>query len=338
MFLAALDAVRSAHYEPGFNLKVIMDFEEELGSPQIAEAVKRYQKQLSADLLIIFDGPRHITNRPTMTFGARGISTITLTVYGPRLPQHSGHYGNYAPNPALRLSKLLASMKDDTGRVTIPGFYDGIELNSETRQILSMVPDDEEMIRRSLGIAEIDRVGSTYQEAIQYPSLNIRGLGAGWIGDEVRTVIPANATAEIDVRTVVESDPQKLIQLIKDHVVQQGYHLSEGEPTEEERKRFSKIASFEGRVEYQAFRTPFQSEAGLWLERALIRAFGWTPVKIRTSGGSIPISPFVNTLGIPAITIPTVNRDNNQHSPNENLRVGNYYEGVKTFIAILTEP
>lgn len=337
MFLAALDAAADERIEPNYNLKIIMDFEEELGSPQLPAAVEKYRETLAADMLIIFDGPRHITNQPTLTFGARGIATVTLTVYGPRAPQHSGHYGNYAPNPAVRLAQLIASMKDEGGRVTIPGFYDGIQLDDKTRKILAQVPDDEQEIMRSIGIAKTDKVGKNYQEAIQYPSLNIRGLNSGWVGGKVRTIIPATATAEIDIRLVPECDPERLIRLVRVHIEQQGYVLLDREPSEEERSQHDRMAFFRSRISYQAFRTDFDSEVGLWLDAALTRAFGRPPVKIRNSGGSIPISPFVNTLGIPAVTVPTVNRDNNQHSPNENIRLGNYFEGVRTFLAILSE-
>jgi len=337
MFLAALDAAADNKIQPNYNLKIIMDFEEELGSPHLPDAVTKFQKELAADMLIIFDGPRHISNQPTLTFGARGIATVTLTVYGPRVPQHSGHYGNYAPNPAVRLAQLIASMKDEGGRVTIPGFYDGIRLDEKTRKILAQVPDDEEEIKRSIGIVETDKVGGNYQESIQYPSLNVRGISSGWIGSKVRTIIPATATAEIDIRLVLESDPERLIRLVREHIESKGYQLFEQEPTEEERLRYPKMAFFRSKISYQSFRTDFDSEVGLWLDKALHRAFGQTPIKIRNSGGSIPISPFVNTLGIPAVTVPTVNRDNNQHSPNENIRLGNYFEGVRTFLAILSE-
>jgi len=337
MFLAALDAAASKKIIPNYNIKVIMDFEEELGSPRLPDAVTRNADILNADMLIIFDGPRHISNKPTLTFGARGIATITLTTYGPNVPQHSGHFGNYAPNPALRLSKLLAAMKDDDGRVTIPGFYDGISIDPETEKILRNVPDKEDEIKKRLQIVSADKVGSYYQEAIQYPSLNIRGMQSGWIDEKVRTIIPGWARAELDVRLVLESDPERLIRLVKDHVATQGYYITDTEPTEQERLTHDKIATFTSEISYQSFRTDFDSEVGLWLTSALKTAFGEDPIRIRMSGGSIPISPFVTTLNIPAVTVPTVNRDNNQHSPNENLRIGNYREGVKTMIAILRE-
>lgn len=337
MFLAALDAAAEEKIEPNYNIKVIMDFEEEMGSPRLTEAVTKNAELLKADMLIIYDGPRHITNKPTLTFGARGIATITLTTYGPAVPQHSGHFGNYVPNPALRLSKLLASMKDDEGRVTIPGFYDGINIDSNTEKILKAVPDDEAQIKKRLQIKESDKVGNYYQESIQYPSLNIRGMQSGWIDEKVRTIIPGWARAEIDVRLVLESDPERLLHLIKDHISAQGYFVIDKEATEQERLTHTKIATFTSEISYQSFRTDFDSEVGLWLRKALKNAFGEEPIMIRMSGGSIPISPFVTTLGIPAVTVPTVNRDNNQHSPNENIRLGNYREGIKTMIAILKE-
>lgn len=339
MFLAALDACEREGFRIPYNLKVIMDFEEELGSPRLPAAVEKYREDLAADALIIFDGPRHATNRPSLYFGARGIATVTLQVFGPRVPQHSGHYGNYSPNPAMRLAQLLASMKDDEGRVTIPGFYDGVVLDEAAKKILAQVPDDEDEIRQRLGIAEPEGLAPNYQESIQYPSLNVRGLQSAWVGAEVRTVIPASAIAEIDVRLVKAVDPERLISLIRKHIEDQGYHLLENrEPTDEERRRHPRLVSFFSEISYQAFQTDEQGETAQWLRRALTRGFNEEPVNIRLMGGSIPISPFVNTLGVPAVGVPGVQLDNNQHSPNENLRVGNYIDGIRTYLAVLTEP
>ena len=337
MFLTAMDIAEKEGIRPNYNLKIIMDFEEEMGSPNLPMAVAQNAELLKADMLIIFDGPRHITNRPTLTFGARGIATVQLTTYGPFLAQHSGHFGNYAPNPALRLSKLLASMKDDDGRVLIPGFYDGVTISPEVERILKNVPDNEAQIKNRLQIAETDKVGGYYQEAIQYPSLNIRGMQSGWINEKVRTIIPGWARAEIDIRLVKETDPERLISLVRNHIQDQGYLVLDSIPRRGLRLTHGKIATFTYEISYQSFRTDFDSDVGLWLRRALKNAFGEEPIMIRMSGGSIPISPFVNTLGIPAVTVPTVNRDNNQHSPNENIRLGNYREGIKTMVAILNE-
>ncbi|MFK7932719.1 MAG: M20/M25/M40 family metallo-hydrolase [Saprospiraceae bacterium] len=337
MFLTAMDALEELKESPNFNIKIILDFEEELGSPHLPQAVTKFKAALSADMLVIFDGPRHLSNEPTLTFGARGIAKATLVTHGPRFPQHSGHYGNYIPNPALQLAQLLASMKDEDGRVLIDGYYDGIELDEDTKKILSAVPDDGKLIRSKIGVAGADKVAPTYQESMQYPSLNIRGLRSAWVGSEVRTIIPASATAEIDVRLVLESNPERLLKLIYQHIENQGFKILDHAPDSRERLQYKKIVQWDSKVSYQAFRTDFNSEVGLWLDRAMRRAHGKAPVKVRTFGGSIPISPFVTTLGIDAVIVPTVNPDNNQHSPNENIRVGNYIDGIKSMMAILSE-
>ena len=336
-FLSALDAMEKGGFQPGFNLKVIVDTEEEMGSPHLPQAVQRFRQRLAADMMVILDGPPHYSNRPTLKFGARGIATFTLTVYGARTPQHSGHYGNYLPNPALRLARILASMKDEQGRVVIAGFYEGLELTPQVKRVLARVPDDEADIQRRLGVAARDSVGDNLQEAVQYPSLNIRGLSSGWVGEQARTIVPATATAEVDVRLVKESDPERLLRLVRQHIQGLGYYLTEGEPSEEERLAQAKIASFTSVISYPAFRTEFDSLPGRWLNGALTRLYGHEPIKIRTSGGSIPIAPFVETLGVPAVSLPTVNPDNNQHSPNENLRLGNFLEGIKLILAFLSE-
>ena len=337
-FLIALDIMDEQNLEPNYNIKVIMDMEEEMGSPNLPNAVKKYRKKLKADRLVILDGPRHPSNEPTLTFGARGIATIQLKVHGPKYPQHSGHYGNYVPNPAIRLSQIIASMKNQDGIVTIDGFYDGIEISDKARKIMAQVPDDENEIRRSIGISEIDKVADNYQESIQYPSLNVRGLKSGWVEKEVRTIIPSFALAEIDVRLVKETDPNRLIGLIKEHIQKQGYHITKKDPSDEERMKYGKLITFKSKISYTAFRTPIDSPIGDWLSSAIRNGFEMEPIIKRTSGGSVPISPFVNTLGVPAVTVPTVNPDNNQHSPNENIRVGNLIESVRTHLAILAQP
>jgi acetylornithine deacetylase/succinyl-diaminopimelate desuccinylase-like protein len=337
-FLIALDIMDEQNLEPNYNIKVIMDMEEEMGSPNLPNAVKKYRKKLKADRLVILDGPRHPSNEPTLTFGARGIATIQLKVHGPKYPQHSGHYGNYVPNPAIRLSQIIASMKNQDGVVTINGFYDGIEISDKARKIMAQVPDDENEIRRSIGISEIDKVADNYQESIQYPSLNVRGLKSGWVEKEVRTIIPSFALAEIDVRLVKETDPNRLIGLIKEHIQKQGYHIIKKDPSDVERMKYGRLITFKSKISYTAFRTPIDSPIGDWLSSAIRNGFEMEPIIKRTSGGSVPISPFVNTLGVPAVTVPTVNPDNNQHSPNENIRVGNLIESVRTHLAILAQP
>ena len=336
MFLAAWDALAEMKKLPDYRIKIVIDFEEEQGSPSLPEAVTLHRDKLTADAMLIFDGPRHVSNLPTLTFGARGISTVTLESFGPKLAQHSGHYGNYAPNPALMLAKALASMKDERGRVLIKGFYDNVNISAAEKAILDAVPDDEQAIKERLGFATADAVGRTYQESIQYPSLNIRGLRSAWVGDEARTIVPATALAEIDIRLVPEVNPERLINLVRAHLETQGFLVLDREPTQEERMAHSKIIRMQSSISYQAFITPFDAEVSVWLSNIMKKTFSEPLVSVRMSGGSIPISPFVDGLGIDAVTIPTVNADNNQHSPNENLRAQNLKDGLRTLIAVLS--
>ncbi len=339
MLLAALDMMQKENVQSPYHLKVILDSEEEIGAPHLAEMVKTHKGKLGADFLMVMDGGRHLSNEPTLTYGCRGIASITLTTYGPKISQHSGHYGNYAPNPALRMAQLLASMKDEDGRVTIPGYYDGITIDASARKILAAVPDDPELIRQKLVFTQPDKVGANYQESLQYPSLNIRGLVSANIGEKANTIVPDEATAEIDIRLVPESSPERLISLVKKHIEGKGYVILNRKPTDAERLKYPKIVTL---LEREARMLPFRTDFGIypdrWLTAVIIRTFGKEPIKIRMTGGSVPIVPFLRELNLPAIHVPMVNSDNNQHAANENLRLGNYVEGIKTWMAILTQP
>lgn len=336
-FLTAIDALDAAAIVPAFDLKVIIDTEEELGSPRLPALVAAHRERLSADLLLIFDGPPHASGKPTVAFGARGIMTATLTSWGPRRPQHSGHYGNWVPNPAFSLARLLASMKDANGRVLVDGWYDGIDIDEATRARLADVPDDEAELQQALGYASPDAVAGTLQEALQYPSLNLRGLRSAWVGNEARTIIPATAVAELDIRLVAESDPDRLLGLLRRHIGSQGYVLLEGPPDAAARARHRDLVTLQHEFSYAAFRSDFDAAAGRLARAGMRHLYGHEPILIRTMGGSIPISPFVETLGIPAASVPTVNIDNNQHSPNENIRLGDFIEGISILISVLSQ-
>ena len=334
--LGALDALDAAGIAVTSNLKVILDGEEEAGSPNLVPAIARYGSRLAADSMLILDGPLHQSGRPTVSFGARGILTLELTVYGPRAPLHSGHYGNWAPNPAVRLAQLIASMKDEGGRVTIPGFYDGIDFTAEERRALAAVPDDLPGLMASLGFAEADQVGDTLQEAIQFPSLNVRGLSSAWVGGEARTIVPATATAAIDVRLVAETPAEAMFVRVRDFIEGEGWLLLDREPTDAEREEHPRLLRLTRGSGTNAFRTPLDHPVAARLTSSLTEIWGQEPVRKRTSGGTVPIAPFVEALGIPALMVPTVNHDNNQHSPNENLRLGHFFRSIVSIAAILT--
>ncbi len=335
--MAAIDALDHAGTSFTSNVKVILDGEEEAGSPSLVPAIQRYREKLQADLMLILDGPIHPSNRPTLVYGARGNLTVNLTVYGPKFSLHSGHYGNWVPNPGMRLAQLLASMKDDRGRVVIAGFYDGIRLTPQDRRILQAVPDDEASLLKLFGVSEPDLVGESLQEALQYPSLNIRGLESAYVGEQARTIIPDHATAALDVRLVKETDGEALLAKIRAHVEAQGFHVVDADPDDETRARYPKIARLESpRAEgTSAYRTEMDDPQARALADGLARILGEEPVRIRTSGGTVPIAPFIEALGFPAVSVPTVNFDNNQHGENENVRLGHFFRSIEILAATL---
>lgn len=336
MMLAAFDALKASGMEPGINVKVLLDSEEEKGSPTIDRVATEHKALLRADGIVIHDGPMHASAKPTLVFGNRGNTTVTLTVYGPKSPLHSGHYGNYVPNPAQRLASLLASMKDDEGRVTIAGYYDRVKLTEAERKILAEVDDNEAALKKRVGIAKPESVGRNYQEALQYPSLNIRGLAAAAIGDKAANIVPSKAIAELDLRTTPEAGPEFLFGLIEAHIKSKGWYLAKGEPSDAERAAHDKIASLSLGRGSRAARTPIDSPLGVWASGVLAAGNGnAAPVRIRMMGGSVPTDKLVDALEIPFVIVPLVNGDNNQHSYDENLRIGNYLDGVGTFTRLL---
>ena len=339
MFLTAVDLLQATGESPAFNIKVLLDGEEEIGSPSLAAMVASQPEAFTADALVVLDGPSHASGRSTLVFGNRGITRVTLTVFGAKSPLHSGHYGNYAPNPAV-LAALIATFKDDDGRVLVPGFYAGVELSDADRTMLAAVDDDENALLRRIGIARPESVGSNYQEALQYPSLNIRGLAAAGVGAQAANVIPSEAIAEIDMRTTPATDGRRLFDLLRQHIELQGYQLVEGLPKDEDRVEHDKLARLELISVQAAMRTPIDSPVGDWAREALRSAAaptpGEDPVLIRMMGGTVPTDVLVGALQVPFVLVPTVNADNNQHAHDENLRIGNFVSGTEIIYALLT--
>jgi acetylornithine deacetylase/succinyl-diaminopimelate desuccinylase-like protein len=339
MFLAAFDGLNAAHVKPAVNVKVLIDSEEEKGSPAMATVIARNLELLRCDAIVIHDGPRHASERPTLIFGNRGAALATLTVYGPSAPLHSGHYGNYVPNPAMRLAQLLASMKDDQGRVLIKGYYDPVKLSDADRQVLAATGDDEAGILKRTGIAKAEAVGSNYQESLQYPSLNVRGMASASIGPKAANIVPSLAVAELDLRTTPETPPDYLFGLIKAHVQAQGYHLVDGKPTEADRAAYDKLASLAVSAGGHAMRTPLDAPLGQWAYKVLKAGdAAREPVRIRMMGGSVPTDSMVDALKVPFVILPLVNGDNNQHTYDENMRMGHYLAGIGTLLGLLRTP
>jgi acetylornithine deacetylase/succinyl-diaminopimelate desuccinylase-like protein len=335
--LSALDALKASGLAPSSNLRIILDGEEEASSPSLVPAIARYRDKLRADLMVILDGPGHSSGRPTVVYGARGIVTVDLTVFGPKSGVHSGNYGNWMPNPAMRLASLLASMKDEEGLVKVAGYYDAVvPLTPAERAMLDAVPDDAARMLGTFGVAGPELAFPKLQDALQMPTLNVRGLASSFVGAGARTIVPDRAIAAIDIRLVKETSGADLVAKIRAHIGKQGYHLVDADPDDATRAKYSRIAklSLNGPI-LSAFRTSTSDPQARALVAAITRTFGRPPVQLRTLGGTVPIAPFIEALGFPAVLVPTVNFDNNQHEENENLRLGTFFDSIVTIAAVL---
>ena len=335
--LAAIDALRAQRIPLGVNLKVIFEGEEEAGSTNLQRTLELHKNLLGGDLLITADGPVHQSGRPLVFFGNRGDIGLDITVYGAVRALHSGHYGNWAPNPAVELSRLLASMKDADGRVLIDGYYDDvIPLNEVEKKALAEMPDNDAELERELGIAKPEGAGKKLVDLINEPSLNIRGLRSAYVGEHAQNVVPEKAEASIDARLVKGEDPKKKFEQIAEFIRKQGFYVIDHEPTIDERREHSRIAKIVDEGGYRASRTVMDLPVSKALVQVVQGATGGNAVIAPTLGGSVPMYIFED-LGLPWIGVPIVNYDNHQHSSDENLRLGQFWRGIEEYGAILAD-
>jgi acetylornithine deacetylase/succinyl-diaminopimelate desuccinylase-like protein len=333
---AALDALRASQIKLNANFKFFFEGEEEAGSPHLLQLAEKYRDLLKADAWLICDGPVDQTRRQQLYFGARGVTGLELTVYGPRRELHSGHYGNWAPNPALWLAKLLASMKDAEGRVLIKGYYDGIEPLSETeKRAFAEAPDNDALLKRELGLGWSEGGGKKLIELINQPSLNIRGFVSSSVGATARNVVPSTATASLDIRLVKGLEHRRAVDLVIEHIRAQGYHIVETEPDEATRLKYSKLVKVVRQDGYNASKTSLDLPISQAVIAAVESAHGKV-IRMPTLGGSVPLYIFTDHLKTPCIGVPIANHDNNQHSANENIRLQNLWDGIETMAALLT--
>ena len=332
---SALDALDAAKVALGSNVKFFFEGEEEAGSTNLEKIVEAHRDLLRGDLWVFCDGPVHQTRKQQVVFGARGAVGLNITLYGPRRELHSGHYGNWAPNPAMMLAQLLSSMKNDDGRVLIDGFYEGIDpLSATEKQALAEAPNFDQELKRELWLGRTEGGGRRLDELTNMPSLNIRGVAAAGVGALSRNVIPAAATASIDLRLVKGIDYRKQVERVRAHISRQGYHVVDTEPDEALRLKYPKIARVVAGSGYNGARTSMDLEISRQLVAA-VRAARGEVIRMPLLGGSVPLYIFTDILKTPAILVPIANHDNNQHSYNENIRLQNLWDGIETMAAIL---
>jgi len=338
--LHAVDALRATGSAPAWNLRVVLDGQEEAGSANFRRFVATRGDALKADLAITLDGPRHPSGRPTMYYGVRGGANVTVTVFNSRNDLHSGNYGNWAPDASIRLGRLLASMKDEDGRVLIDGFYDDVTpLTPAELKALADAPNVEADLARVFGIARPERPDERLERKLNEPTLNVLAMDAGGGTDAPgRTAIPAYAKARIAMRLVAGINPLKQVQLVVAHIRKQGYFIVEGrDPTDDERLAHPLLARVDGRGGSAATRVSLEEPLAQSVVSALTRN-GISPVQLPTLGGSMPFGEFSEALQLPTVGISLVNHDNNQHGPDENLRLQNLWEGIDLLASVMTMP
>jgi acetylornithine deacetylase/succinyl-diaminopimelate desuccinylase-like protein len=335
--LNAFGALKEARRKLHVNIKFFFEGEEEQGSPHLDEILAKHSELLQTDAWVIADGPRHVLGGKSVLFGVRGDVNLMLTVYGPKRPLHSGNYGNWAPNPALRLASLLASMKDTQDRVTIAGYYDDVvPLSPRERVALAANPSMEAALQAELGIAKPDGNGTSMAELLTRPTLNINGIRSGDVGPSANNIIPSSADAVLDLRLAKGNTVSAQVNKVIEHIKAQGFQVIDHDPTDEERRTQEKLIRVSVGPGYEAQRTSMDSP----IARAVVTAVQSTSqepvVTVVSAGGSLPLILFERRFGAAVLTVPVVNYDNNQHAENENVQVRFLWDGIEEMAAIMS--
>jgi acetylornithine deacetylase/succinyl-diaminopimelate desuccinylase-like protein len=336
-FLTAFDALRAMHRSPSVNLKVLWEGEEEAGSPHLAAILRDHAARLQSDLLLIGDGPVHQSGMPTLYFGARGAMGLDLTIYGPLHPLHDGHYGNWVPNPAVMAAELISSMRDSNGRILIPGFYDDVQpLTAGERAAIAKLPPVQSTLRREFGIDRTEG-GGGLTASVMRPALNIRGISSGGVGASANNAIPAQADISIDFRLVPDQTPQAVRAQVERFLTAKGWTLVAATPDLATRLSHRRIIKVSWSSGYPGLRTDLGTPAARALIASAQDGAGGHLALVPMMGGSVPLYLFHQILGVPVIILPIVNHDDSQHAPNENLRLGNLWNGIDSYAAVMAK-
>jgi acetylornithine deacetylase/succinyl-diaminopimelate desuccinylase-like protein len=330
--LTAIELMRAHGIAPRVTVKFIFDGEEEIGSQHFGPFTEQHRDLLAADLVLVTDGPKDASGRPTVAFGARGILSLELTLESARRDVHSGNFS--VPNPAWRLVGLLASMAAPDGTPLVEGLEDGVVPPTPAeRELLGRVPLDRASIEKELGVT----LPPEYLERLMFRStLTIRGLKSGFTGQEAQTIIPHQATVAFDARLVKNQRVETVYRRILDHIRGQGFTVIESADApipDDLRGRAIRV------VERRGY-DPAKTAADLPISRRVIESVerahdGEAAVVLPTMGGSVPLWAFTDILKRPTIVVPYANANNRQHSPNEHLRLDHLYQGVLTTARLL---
>lgn len=335
--MAALDALDAAGIPPTVNLKLFLDGEEEAGSPHLADMLASHRELLGADLWLFCDGPVHQSRRLMLSYGVRGSYGLGLTVYGANRPLHSGHYGNWAPNPIMRLVTLISSMRDEAGNILIAGYDEQVIPPTLTElEAISAAPGVDAALLEELGIVKPE-TDERVEVAILRPALNLRGIRSGEVGDQASNTIQTSATVSIDLRLVPAQTPDFVRQKLEQHVSQQGYYIVHQEPTAAERATHERIARLDWETSgYPAYRAPMNLPIAQQVAAIVNELADGELVQLPTGGGSLPLYLIDEAMGAPILILPIANHDNNQHGKDENMRLQNLWDAIEIYAAVLT--
>ena len=335
--LAALDGMRATGQKPSVNLKFYLEGEEEAGSTHLKAMLERYKTLLAADAWMFCDGPVHQSRQMQVLFGVRGVMGVGLTVYGPARALHSGHYGNWAPNPGMLLTELVASLRDTDGRILIDHFMDDVVPPTPTEITAARaVPPVDEDLRRSLLLNRTEANNAPLAERIMLPALNLRGMRVGQVGASANNAVPTEAEASIDFRLVPNQTPEHIRQLLQAHLTARGWFVVHAAPTPAERLAHPKVVRLTAEGGYPAYRTSMDQPVSKAVRQVVSQVIGRDVIALPTLGGSVGMSEFYDVLQVPLITLPIVNHDNAQHAKDENIRLQNLWDGIEVFAGVMT--
>ena len=335
--MAALDAMAAAGVSPSINIKLILDGEEEKGSPTLKGILAKYGDQLKSDLILFCDAPLHQSGNRQLVYGMRGSMTLELTAYGPLRPLHSGHYGNWAPNPNDTLMRALLSLKNEDGSIAVEGFYDDVPPPNESeRRAIAAMPDIDAQLKRELAVAEREQPSKRIEELVMEPAIVIKGFDGGGVERKSRNIIQPTAQASLNFRLVKNQTPTGVKQKVEAHLKSKGYRIMRRLPSLSDRRQFPKILKLDWRPgAYGAFKTPLDGPESLKLVEILNGIDDKPTMQTPTLGGSLPIVLFEESLNVPIIVLPIANHDNNQHGRNENIRLQNLWDAIKIYAAVI---
>ncbi len=334
--LASIDALKALGIPLSVNLKFFFEGEEEAGSDHARAMLTEHRDLLGADFWIFGDGPVHQSREMQVVFGVRGVVGADLTIYGPARPLHSGHYGNWAPNPNVMMVHLLASMRDEEGRITIAGYYDDVKpLSAQDRSALATIPPADRQMIAELELGRTEGAPASLAERLTEPALNLSGLAGGRAGGAGANVVVPQSQAYLDFRLVPAQSVERVERLVEAHIKARGFHVVHTEPDSATRRAHPKVIRVTWTGGYPAAKTTLDNPGARALLGAADRALGSRVIRVPTLGGSLPLFHFVEVLGAPFAIVPIVNHDNNQHAENENLRLKNLWDGIELYGGIL---